>query len=559
MQAPAVTLKFEDGTTVESYPGLVWSSSDPAVATVMGGEISAVSLGSAEITVRAGLVSSKAQTEVRATAATIGTDHYVSLAAALEAALPGDTILLTADNTEPVTVSKPVTIEAAGHEPGEVTCSNNMVVSELMDTYHYNGKVTARVYGAIGDPNSVVDDTVTGTLSQVIGTLTSLDYAYSTLHFELFIAGDYALEEDVMLPVRVASSTSFVITGDTTFDLNGHVLSQEPIGSAGGALPVFRVESGTLAVTDHKQLGRVEACQTMAQVAADAALDLTNVAITHQINGPVNLIHNAGAVSMDGCIVTTTADKVKVLTGVTGSTAELTGCTLLSHEGSSYIDGDMDLTVHSGTFTDAEIDLTNGDILVENATTNAGVFTEFGDLYIEYIASTAKVRSETGAVTIEDGNFSGPVYAGDGLTIHTGRFTGLVYGYGDSAIHSGTFTSAVYMRGKTDVFNGTFGSAMFFYEDCTIYDGLYRSIVYMYEKEKTLTIQGGRFIDHLNAFYGNITLVNGEFTHLSDEEGSYTIKGGEFRTAELFNYLPEGTSYTETTEDGKTVYVVHTN
>ena len=143
--------------------------------------------------------------------------------------------------------------------------------------------------------------------------------------------------------------------------------------------------------------------------------------------------------------------------------------------------------------------------------------------------------------------------------IHTGRFTGLVYGYGDSAIHSGTFTSAVYLRGKTDVFNGTFGSAMFFYEDCTIYDGLYRSIVYMYEKEKTLTIQGGRFNDHLNAFYGNITLVNGEFTHLSDEEGSYTIKGGEFRTAELFNYLPEGTSYTETTEDGKTVYVVHTN
>ena len=557
VQTPAVTVHFEDGTTHEGWPGLVWRSADPAVATVLGGEISAMTQGETEISVRAGLLTAAAKTSVQPTKAIIGADRYISLAAALEAALPGDSITLTTDNTEPVTVSKPVTLVAAGYETGEVTCANNMVVNTMMDTYHYNGRVTARVYGAIGDPNTVVDDTITGTLTQVLATMTSLEYKYSTLHFELYLDGDYALEEDVLLPIRVASSTSFVITGDTTFDLNGHVITQESIASSGGRRPVFRVEAGTLLVTDHKQLGRVEASQTIAEVYPGANLQLTNVALTHLVDGAVTLLHNSGHVNMNGCIVTTLSDGVRVLTGAEGSSMEMTGNTLLSHNGSSYIDGHMELVVHSGTFTNAEIDLDSGNILVEDAKTNAGVFTADGDLHVKYISSTGKVRSEIGAVLIEDGNFSGPVYAGNGLTIRTGRFTGIVYGYGDGLVESGTFTSPVYMRGKSDIYGGTFGSSLFFYEDSTIHNGEFRNIVYSYEKEKTLVILGGEFKNFVTSYYGTVNLRGGVFTHLSHEEGSFRIQGGQYRTADVLDYLSEGQPYAEKTENGKKIIVVH--
>jgi len=557
VQTPAVTIHFEDGTTHEGWPGLVWRSADPAVATVLGGEISAMTQGETEISVRAGLLTATAKTSVQPTKAIIGTDRYISLAAALEAALPGDSITLTTDNTEPVTVSKPVTLVAAGYETGEVTCANNMVVNAMMDTYHYNGRVTAHVYGAIGDPNTVVDDTITGTLTQVLATMTSLDYKYSTLHFELYLDGDYALEEDVLLPIRVASSTSFVITGDTTFDLNGHVIAQESIASGGGRRPVFRVEAGTLLVTDHKQLGRVEASQTIAEVYPGANLQLTNVALTHLVDGAVTLLHNSGHVNMNGCIVTTLSDGVRVLTGAEGSSMEMTGNTLLSHNGSSYVDGHMELVVHSGTFTNAEIDLDSGNILVEDAKTNAGVFTADGDLHVKYISSSGKVRSEIGAVLIEDGNFSGPVYAGNGLTIRTGRFTGIVYGYGDGLVESGTFISPVYLRGKSDIRGGTFGSSLFFYEDSTIYNGEFRNIVYSYEKEKTLVILDGEFKNFVTAFYGTVNLRGGIFTHLSHEEGSFRIQGGQYRTADVLDYLSEGQPYAEKTEDGKIIIVVH--
>ena len=58
---------------------------------------------------------------------------------------------------------------------------------------------------------------------------------------------------------------------------------------------------------------------------------------------------------------------------------------------------------------------------------------------------------------------------------------------------------------------------------------------------------------------GSITVLGGEFAHLAHEEGTYNIRGGEYNTADVLNYLSDGTTYTETTRNGKTVYVVHTN
>lgn len=208
-----------------------------------------------------------------------------------------------------------------------------MVMNENMDTYSYNGRVTAHVYGAIGDPSTIVDDSVTGTLSQVINTLTSLDYTYNTLHFELYLSGDYALEEDVYLPARVASCTSFVITGDTTFDLNGHVIAQETVQTTGGSRPVFRVEAGTLTITDHKRIGQITACQSVAEIQPGASVQMENVNLSHNLAGAVQLITNNGSLSMENCKITTISDGVRTIQNGSGSQLSLKNTVMLSQSG----------------------------------------------------------------------------------------------------------------------------------------------------------------------------------------------------------------------------------
>lgn len=113
-QLPGVTVHFEDGTTVEDYPGLIWRSENTQTATVLGGRISAEALGETDITVRAGQASASVHTQVLPAAVGIEGNRYVSLSAALEDAQPGDTLTLYADcSGENVTVTCPVTIVAA--------------------------------------------------------------------------------------------------------------------------------------------------------------------------------------------------------------------------------------------------------------------------------------------------------------------------------------------------------------------------------------------------------------------------------------------------------------
>lgn len=556
-QLPGVTVHFEDGTTLEDYPGLVWRSENTETATVLEGRISAEALGETEITVRAGLASAQVHTEVLPAAVGIDGNRYVSLSAALADAKPGDTVTLYADcSGENVTVTCPVTIVAAGYETGEISYPDTMVMNENMDTYSFNGRVTAHVYGAIDDPTAIVDDSVTGTLSEVINTLTSLDYTYNTLYFELYLSGDYALEEDVYLPARVASCTSFVITGDTTFDLNGHVIAQETVQTSGGSRPVFRVEAGTLTITDHKRTGQITACQSVAEVQPGASVQMENVNLSHNLAGAVQLITNNGNLSMENCKITTISDGVRAIQNGSGSQLSLKNTVMLSQNGTATIGGETNLTIDNCQFTGTDISLDAGDILVESATTDNGIYTVTGNLYVKNIDSTGRLRSENGSVEIEDATASGPVYAGNGLTIHTGRYSGLVFGYGETVIESGSFTAPVYFYGDTTVQNGSFTNSIYFYETGVILDGEYKGIVYSFEEDTQIEIQGGYFTSYVNAYGGAVDIYDGMFLYLSQEDGTMRIYGGAFRQNNFESYLVPGCTFTEGERDGKDVYIV---
>lgn len=556
-QLPGVTVHFEDGTTVEDYPGLIWRSENTQTATVLGGRISAEALGETDITVRAGQASASVHTQVLPAAVGIEGNRYVSLSAALEDAQPGDTLTLYADcSGENVTVTCPVTIVAAGYETGTISYPDTMVCNENMDTYSYNGRVTAHVYGSIGDASTIVDDSVTGTLSQVISTLTSLDYSYNTLHFELYLAGDYALEEDIYLPARVASCTSFVITGDTTFDLNGHIIAQETVSTTGGGRPVFRVESGKLRITDHLGTGQVTACQTVAEIWKDATVEMENVNLTHNLSGAVQLIANSGSLSMKNCRVTTISDGVRTIQNGAGSTLTLENTVMLSQSGTGTIGGETTLTIDNSHFTGTDITLDKGDIAIKNAVTDNGICTTEGDIYVEYIDSTGRLRAENGALEIEDAVCGGPVFAGDGLTIHTGRYSGLVFGYGETVFESGSFTAPVYFYGDTTIHNGSFSNATYFYKTAEILDGEYKGIVYAYEADTDLKVRGGYFTSYINAYGGKATLYDGTFLYLSQEDGTLLIEGGAFRQDNFEAYLAENKTWTQGEKDGKSVYIV---
>ena len=60
----------------------------------------------------------------------------------------------------------------------------------------------------------------------------------------------------------------------------------------------------------------------------------------------------------------------------------------------------------------------------------------------------------------------------------------------------------------------------------------------------------------MNAYGGKVTLYDGMFLYLSQEDGTLLIEGGAFRQDNFEAYLAENKTWTQGEKDGKSVYIV---